>query len=368
MFIKEIVRLDTQGKFIPAVQLSDYDNPQDNLGLVKSYIFANSTPDTYGLQTRAVGSIDLLNEMRLSFINGSPNRFVVVANYGHGKSHLALVLANFFGKPYQSPEVQEILKRIEIPLQNNLSQVENFRDLKDQYDRFLVIRLRGDIPRTLREQFFPSLKIALNEHPGTDSVELPFWHQQAIKWLKTKTDDKEAKQFLNGLGTDVPSLLQDVDQNNQGAYEQYVRLFAHLNNGVMPNTESNFSLREAIIWTIDNLCGDGKPLAGVLVLFDEFSQFVENYSQSEAHGDLQDLLNGIGDRKGKSLFLAFSPLDPDEVAERMVSGQVLQNIKRELSRIDRKYSLYSLMESVLSASINTSEAAWDEFLTRKFTV
>ena len=40
MFIKEIVKLDTQGKFIPAVQLSDFDSPQDNLGLVKSYIFA----------------------------------------------------------------------------------------------------------------------------------------------------------------------------------------------------------------------------------------------------------------------------------------------------------------------------------------
>ena len=362
MFIKEIVNLDTQGKFIPAVQLSDYDNPQDNLGLVKSYIFANSTPDTFGLQTRAVGSIDLLNEMRLSFINGSANRFAVVANYGHGKSHLALVLANFFGKPFQSREVQEILKRIEIPLQNNLSQAENFRDLKQQHDQFLVIRLRGDIPRTLREQFFPTLKAALKEHPETENVVLPFWHQQAQQWLQTKVNDQQAKQFLNGLGTDIPSLLQDVDQNNHGAYEQYVQLFAHLNNGVMPNTESNFSLREAIIWTIDNFCGDEKPLAGVLVLFDEFSQFVENYSQSEAHGDLQDLLNGVGDRKGKSLFLAFSPLDPDEVAERMVSGQVLQNIKRELSRIDRKYSLYSLMESVLSASINTSDATWDDFL------
>jgi hypothetical protein len=362
MFIKEIVKLDTQGKFIPAVQLSDYDNPKDNLGLVKSYIFANSAPDTHGNQTRAVGSIDLLREIRLSYINGSSNRFVVIANYGHGKSHLALVLTNYFGKPYHSPEVEEILKRIDAPLQNNQPEAENFHEFKRQNDRFLVVRLRGDIQRTLREQFFPALKAAFREHPATENISLPFWQQQATQWLQTKIDDKQAKQFLREWGTDIPNLLQEVDQNNHEAYEQYVQLFAHLNNGVMPNAESNYSLREAVIWTIDHFCGEGKPLAGVLVLFDEFSQFVERYSQSKAIGDLQDLLNGIGDRKGKSLFLAFSPIDPDEVAERVQSGQVLQNIKKELSRIDRKYALYSLMESVLSASINTSDAAWGKFL------
>ena len=29
-----------------------------------------------------------------------------------------------------------------------------------------------------------------------------------------------------------------------------------------PNTEGNFSLREAVIWAMDNFCEDAKPLAG----------------------------------------------------------------------------------------------------------
>lgn len=362
MFIKEIVHLDTQGKFIPAVQLSDYDSPQDNLRLVKSYIFANYVPDTHNVQAHIVGSIDLLRKLRLSYINASANRFVVIANYGHGKSHLALVLANYFGKPYQSPEVKEVLKRIELPLQNNLPEAENFVEFKRQYDRFLVIRLRGDVPRSLREQFFPALRKALQEHPETANINLPFWHDEAIKWLKSKMDNPQAQEFLRGIGTDFPNLLHEVEENKLEAYEQYVQLFAHLNNGVRPNAESNFSLREAVLWVTDQLCGENKPFAGTLVLFDEFSQLIERYSQSNAIGDLQDLLQGIGDRKGKALFLAFSPLDPDEVADRIQSGQALQNIRRELGRIDQKYLLYSLMESVLSASINVSKTAWQEFL------
>jgi hypothetical protein len=362
MYINEIVNLDLQGRFIPAVQLSDFDSKVDNLSLVKSYIFANSSPDTRGQQSRAVGSIDLLKNLRLSFINESANRFVVTANYGHGKSHLALVLANYFGKPYESDEVTEVLKRIEIPLQNNLPEAENFREFKRQYDKFLVVRLRGDVPRTLREQFFPALKQALREQFGAEKFELPFWHQQAIDWLQGKTNDDKANQFLSKFNSDVPTLIQEVEENQHDAYDQYVGLFAFLNQGVRPNAESNYSLREAVIWTIDNFCGDKQPLAGMFVLFDEFSQFIERYSQTYAVGDLQDLLQGIGDRRGKSIFLALSPLDPDEVAERAQNKQDLQNIKRELGRIDKKYSLYSLMESVLSASINTSQNAWDSFL------
>jgi len=364
MLIKELVKLDTQGKFISAVQLSDYDNKQDNIALLKSYIFADSAPDTHGGQSRVVSSIQLLKEIRLSYTNSSPiNRFVVVANYGHGKSHLAVVLANYFAKPFQSPEVKEVLGRIDITLHNNLPEAENFREFKQQYDRFLVVRLRGDTPRTLREQFFPALKRAMEEHPATQKADLPFWNQQAQQWLQTKVDDKQAKLFLNErFSTDIPNLLRDVEENTQEAYEQYVQLFAHLNNGVSPNAEGNFSLREAVIWAVDSYCKDAKPLAGLVILFDEFSQFVERYSQSKAIGDLQDLLNGIGDRHGKALFVAFAQHDPDEVAERQQGGQTLQNIKRELGRIDRKYALYSLMESVLNAYLAQSESAWEKFL------
>lgn len=363
MLIKEIVKLDTQGKFISAVQLSDYDNSTDNLSLVKSYIFASNVPEVQRGESRAVGSVDLLRDLRLSYINSSVNRFAIIANYGHGKSHLGLVLANYFSKPYKSQEVQEILGRIGHTLQQNQPEVENFHEFKREYDRFLVIRLRGDTPRTLREQFFPALKSALQEHPDTQNAELPFWNQQAKQWLGSKAKDSQAQQFLKEqFRTDFPNLLQEVEDNKQEAYEQYVKLFAHLNNGVEPNAEGNFSLREAVIFAVDTFCKNAKPLAGVVVLFDEFSQFIERYSQSKAIGDLQDLLQGIGDRKGQAMFLAFAQHDPDEVAERVQSGQSLQNIKRELGRIDRKYALYSIMENVLNSYLAQSDDAWEQFL------
>lgn len=361
MLIKDLVKLDSQGWFNPAVQLSDYDKEESNLPLVKSYIFAESAPDMYGTQTRAVGSLDLLRDIRLSLMNNGSNRFVVIANYGHGKSHLGLVLTNYFAKPYQSKEIKEILGRIDQAL-NNPAKAEDYHEFKRQNDRFLVIRLRGDTPRSLREQFFPALRLAFDENPTTKSIELPFWNQKAKQWLEIKLHDPEAKKFLKQYNSDMPTLIQEVEENKDGAYQLYIEIFSHFNNGVPPSAEGNFSLREAIIWAVEQYCGEKKAFSGIVVLFDEFSQFVQRYSESKAVGDLQDLLQGIGDKRGQALFLAFAQHDPDEIAEHVQSGHVLQSIKRELGRIDRKYALYSLMETVLNAYLAQSPTVWEMFL------
>ncbi len=361
MLLKDVVKIDTQGKFISAVQLSDYDKPEDNLSLVKSYIFAESAPDAYGGQLVSVGSIDLLKNLRLSFNNNSSNCFAVVANYGHGKSHLALVLANYFGKPTRSPEVKKILERIDQAV-NNPVKTEDYHEFKRQNDRFLVIRLSGDTHKTLREQFFPAIQKALKEHKETQSVELPFWNQQAKVWLEGKIEDKQTKKFLkDNYGTDVPGLLADVEENVSTAYEQYVELFKHLNNNVSPSAEGNFDFKDAVKWIVE-VCQESKALSGVLVLFDEFSQFVQRYSEGKAIGDLQNLLLGIQDHRGKALFLAFAQHDPDEVADQYAGGQTLQSIKRELNRIEKKYALYSLMEAVLDSYLSQSDSAWDKMI------
>lgn len=361
MLLKDVVKIDTQGKFISAVQLSDYDKPEDNLSLVKSYIFAESAPDTYGGQLISVGSIDLLKHLRLSFNNNSSNCFAVVANYGHGKSHLALVLSNYFGKPARSPEVKKILERIDQAV-NNPAKTEDYHEFKRQNDRFLVVRLSGDTHKTLREQFFPAIQKALQEHKETQSVELPFWNQQAKIWLEGKLEDKQAKKFLkDNYGTDVPGLLADVEENVATAYEQYVELFKYLNNNVSPSAEGNFDFKDAVKWIVE-VCQKSKALSGVLVLFDEFSQFVQRYSEGKAIGDLQNLLLGIQDHRGKALFLAFAQHDPDEVADQYAGGQALQSIKRELNRIEKKYALYSLMESVLDSYLSQSDNAWDKMI------
>lgn len=363
--IKDIVELDTRGEFRSDVQLSDYDKTSLNRSLLQSYIFSVSTPSSFGGRTQSIAALGLLDELLRAFrYDKFDNRFVAIANYGHGKSHLALVLANYFAKPTDSPEVTIIFDRIEQAL-NNPPKAQAYREFKEERGEFLVLRLRGDDPRPLREQFFRALKQALTEHDQTRDVELPFWVQQATQYLRSLAAEQleKANSFLVRYGLDVPALAQEVGEYHEQAYERYVELFAHLNAGIQPNLEGHVSLREAFGWVVGEYCGKGKPLGGLLILFDEFSLYVQRYARDRAVGELQDLLQGIEDHRERAAFLAFGQHDPDEVASQALpGGQLLQSLRKELERLPKRFALYSLMESVLDSYLKQSSTAWDEFL------
>ncbi len=363
--IKDIVKLDTRGEFRSDVQLSDYDKDSLNRSLLQSYIFSVSTPSSFGGRTQSIAALGLLDELLKAFrYDKFDNRFAAIANYGHGKTHLALVLANYFARPTTSPEVAIILDRIEQAL-NNPPKAQGYREFKEERGEFLVLRLRGDEPRPLREQFFRALQLALGEHGQTHDVELPFWTRQAGQYLRSLAADQrdKANAFLERYGLDVPALAQEVAEHSQQAYERYVELFAHLSAGIPPSLEGNISLREAIGWVVSEYCGDGKPLGGLLILFDEFSLYVQRYARDRAVGELQDLLQGVEDHRGRAAFFAFGQHDPEEVAtQALPGGQLLQSLKKELERLPKRFALYSLMESVLDSYLKQSPAAWDEFL------
>ena len=109
--IGDLVKRDLQAEFRNDVQLSSYEDPERNRSLVCSYLFTSNAPEgTHSSTNILYNTVDAYLTDRLE------NRFVVIANYGHGKSHLALALANYFGKPYpatkEQPEIQIILDKI----------------------------------------------------------------------------------------------------------------------------------------------------------------------------------------------------------------------------------------------------------------
>ena len=179
MRIKDLVTIDEKAEFRNDVQLSDYENPKRNVALLNSYLFTVTAPK--GLEP----SLGLLRTVINSILMPKlGNRMVLIANYGHGKSHLALVLTNYFSKPNTSEEMhiiqEKIGKVIDTPPQASL-----FREFRQSHQEFLVIRLRGDVPSTLREQFIVQIEQALKEHTVTQKVTLPFWYQKAEDLLRS---------------------------------------------------------------------------------------------------------------------------------------------------------------------------------------
>lgn len=359
MLIKDLVAIDEHAEFRNDVQISDYEKPDTNLALLRSYLF------TYTAPREQESSLSLLRLVTSAFSDArTKNRFAVIANYGHGKSHLALVMANYFGKSYTSPEMQVILEKISKAV-DSPARAAYFQEFRQNHAEYLVIRLRGDAQRTLREQFVTNLEQALKEHKATRDVKLAFWYQTAENLL-TKLDGENlarANQFLDNYGTDIPMLLQDVHERRDNAYDLCRLLFTDL-HGVAPDLHGEVSLRELVNWVASKYCGDSKSLGGILVLFDEFSLYIQRYAQRNAAGELQDLLNGIYDQQGAAVFLAFAQQDPKKIAQNtMMASQELANLEHELSRIERTPKLYSLMESVIDSYLTQPEKAWHEFRT-----
>ena len=156
--IDSLIAIDDQATFRNDVQISLFDDPAENLALLNSYIFTVAAPGrTATTAAKQVSSVDLLRQLIDTFNHsmlGAKNRIVTIANYGHGKSHLALALINYFSKPTDSPEVGIVLDKLDHAL-NEPAKSAYFREFKRNRGEFLVIRLRGDTPITLREQFIP---------------------------------------------------------------------------------------------------------------------------------------------------------------------------------------------------------------------
>ena len=278
----------------------------------------------------------------------------MIANYGHGKSHLALALANYFGKPFGSEELKVLLSKIQDAVHDS-AQAEKYKQFKRSNSKYLVICLRGDLPGSMRGQFIHELEKSLEADEKTRDERIPFWFTQAEKYL-SELEGKELEQsndYLKRFHTDVASLLDDVHNHKIEVFDRCNEVFHHV-HGIYPDFGREVSLKEIVNWAVGKFCGTDKPYRGMLVLFDEFSLYLKNYVAGNSANELQDLLNGVDDNRQKVVFLAFSQHDPIEYVQTFISkGMMLDTAIHELGRLPKKVFLYSLMESVIDVYLDT---------------
>jgi len=362
--MRDLVIQNEQAEFANDVQLGWYPSDARNYHLAKGYIFTSKAIDP-----QHTASTEILEIIRKAFIlEEKDNRFVVIATYGHGKSHLALALANFFGKTADTPEVECLLQGIEHAL-NDPPVAQSYREFKDERSPYLILRLRGDQSQGLHQQVMQGLETALREQEATKDAHLKFWFDPAEKFLTSLTSEQveKAKEFLAKDRMDIPLLLQKVQDRDGAVYSQCRSLFQHI-YGFLPDFGGEVSLQEAIEKTVDEYCGDDRPFSGLLILFDEFSAFVQKYAQLHAGGSLQDLLNGVENKRGRAVFLAFSQHQPEDAAaiyyRRTGNDDGKDDLGKELDRLPKtqRYLLYSSMETVLDSYLQQSHELWDELL------
>lgn len=355
--IGDITELNHNAEFRSDVQISNF-RTEANLDLVRTYMF------TAGSFPQRKSSADVLRLLREAAVGDLENRFLIQATYGRGKSHFGLAVANYFGKAADSPEVELLLKNLEYAY-DAPAEVEAFRNFKRHRAPYLVLLLRGDASVNLRDQFFRELEAALSHNEVTKGVETPFWFNEVLRYFGGLKPEqvKQADSFLAKHKMDLPLLRQKVEQRETGMYQVCVELIRNL-TGIKPDFNGETSIADAIEWVVKELCLARKLIGGVLVLFDEFSEFVRSYADLHPTGvPLMELLNGVEANRGHVVFAALSQHEPEKVVKSDGTAQYA-SMTKELTRLPQanRHWLHSTLEDVLGAYFRPSPDNWTRFM------
>jgi hypothetical protein len=355
--VKDVTNLNQQAAFRNDVQIDEYRSA-DNLELTGNFMFTSG--DVPGKRSTA----SLLETFCKAIMDKQENRFLIRATYGQGKSHFALAIANFFGRAADSLEVKTVIEAVQ-GVVKEAPRVAVLRDFKKHHKPFLTLLLRGDKSESLREKVFKALELALQDHEATRGIQTPFWFATAEEFFRNLEPKQiqKANKILEKHKIELTNLLEDLEKRRADRYNLCIDVASQL-LGVRPDFGGETSLAEAIDWAVTEFCGKDKPLGGVLVLFDEFSVFVQSYLANNPVGvPLSELLNGISKHNGKAICIAFSQHEP----ERMVgtgSDTSSEALRKELNRFPNvnRFVQHSSLEDVLSAYFRPNPEAWKSLM------
>lgn len=357
--IQQLTHENPKAAFVSDLQLGWYtERDPRNADLAGSYSWTKQKI------AQELPSVEALDQLRAAFeFPGLMGRRLWQAIYGQGKSHLALTLANFFGEPAGSPAVEAVLAGLEY------AQVDTqaLRSFKQEKGQFLVLCLFGNEPYTLAQGIALGLEAALKANPETAHRDLGMWFGPASKGLAalTPAQREQADQFLAGHDLSLAALEHDISSRRGQYREICAQALEHV--AFRPDFGGVLAPQQMIERAGQEFCGPGKPFAGLLVLFDEFGRFTEDYARDyglmSKNLPLQGLLAGIENlcQKGLGVLVAFTQFVPEDIAERAIDDpDRLEDLKKELMRFptNQRAHLVSPLEAVLSDFLQQTGAAW----------
>ncbi|NJK64704.1 MAG: hypothetical protein HC921_20205, partial [Synechococcaceae cyanobacterium SM2_3_1] len=373
MLLNELVEINQKGNLRSSVDLGFLDDSELNRDLCESFIFSFDSQDP---KRSTLGILDLVRE---SFHSANkPNIHLMVQQYGKGKSHFALAVANYFKKGFGSPEVEAILHQAEASSGNDSPIANRLRAYKKNHDQHLVIRLRGDQAGNIRQQFLTELLQSLKEANITDTVAQHFC-AEPLKFLQERilpnANHREiAEEYLGSQGNEdggLREIIKALENNNANVVKHAIGITKAV-MGITPNFDTEIDIEKILTDIINNHCrGENPDFQGILIIFDELMAYLKNFSQdSQGSGGmaLQNITTVCEKNRSHIALISFSPISL-EITTGIPAGQ-LEDYRKLAGRLSPKAETYnnvpSSLELVLSNIVlqTKNNTLWSEFRQR----
>lgn len=368
MLLNELVKINEEALVANAVNFDLMDDHNKNWLLCRGFVF-NYDSDPKKLNNSTVGVLDAI---RRSFHSTSEeNVHLMVQDYGKGKSHFALTIANFFQKPHDSKEVEGILTQIEYATGANHSIIEGLKSHKQQ-GRNLVICLSGDISIDLKKHFLQALKKALESEGITDSIGQKIC-KQPLEYLKNFNAEQRqiANQYLElqeNPEEDLDTIIQLLEEENYQAVSRVKEISRRLTGSGIPlDFEADIDVEAILSELVQNLCtGQNRRFQGILILFDELYNYLQMWANDppRAGGTTLQGITKVCERfKGKIVLVSFSQRRPKSFtpANHLADYNILAT---RLELLQTTYEPAASLELVLDGLLAQQEktTTWQEFI------
>ncbi|MBK1989085.1 hypothetical protein A0J48_016325, partial [Sphaerospermopsis aphanizomenoides BCCUSP55] len=366
MQLNQIVKINELGMVANAVNFGMMADADKNLRLCQGFVF------NYNHQKSKDSTLGVLEAIQKSYHHiNQPNIHLFVQDYGKGKSHFALVAANYFQKPLETLENQGILQQIKIAAVNNQGIVEDFTAYKKRNPKHLVICINGKDTLNLRQTFLKSLHQTLENEEITDTLAQQLC-QKPLEYLnKLTTEQLEiANQYLqtteNRYG-DINKIIDFLKQDNYTIIPLVKEISKQLNNGFAIDFETDLNIEEILAELINKLCyGIDAKYAGILILFDELNNYLQGWAVDPFNSGgltLQSITDICENYQSKVALVCFTQIRP----LKSVPNQSTEDYKKLASRLEIAESTYepaSSLELVIKALLpkQNNDNLWNQFL------
>jgi len=283
---------------------------------------------------------------------------LAIAGYGTGKSHLGLTLASLLREPSSDVAIEVLnnIKRADQSIGNKVQAI-----LDKQKKPHLVVALNGMKDFDLNNEIIRQIVATLNKE-GLDTSfleDLRPRFKHAVKFTQSFYSSLKSdfdKYFDEN--TSVDYIVERLNNQDEEVFQKVGEIFEN-KMGYRLQAAGQESLNDFIRITKEKYCGEGKPFAGLLIIFDEFGRYLEFAVQRPyiaGPGALQQLYETVQANSDGVFLLCFIQSELNAYVSR-VAPELREELKRYVTRYDtvRKVYLSTNLETLIANLLEKKE-------------
>lgn len=356
--------------FEGAVQ-ADWFYSQDKASRVaENFVFHGS--QYFSVEEQGIGSkkridtISLVEELVSKLNDEQSNALsLAIADYGTGKSHLAVTLAQIFSGPEYMPETYEkVLRNIENIDQEAANRIRNLSNGKNfvmvingMRDFNLHSEILKAAQRSLRLYGLPDDGLRkLNRAIETAEI---FFDRNSISLL-SQFEEAASKRGWLSKGERLVQEIRDNLMTDDTAFEIVNEVYTEI-NGQEIRWDEGLSASSILEMLVSEYCGMNGIFDHIILLFDEFGRYLEytagvNAAKSGESG-LQQIFELTQKTQNGEGYLHVINFIQRDIKAYLETVDQTKNISRYIGRFDQsdKYYISSNLETVFANLIQRKD-------------